>query len=145
MGKIDQSVKAYVKIPGIFTQLFNETFFDREHYIHPEDVSEQDSVTDVPLKGREMAERIRDVCMLSKSGMGFRIILGVEEQTDIHYYMPVRVMQLDAMQDESRGCQTAGNTISSRSRCAEGNRNLPCNDRGAICGRGQMGRSAGIV
>jgi len=102
VGKIDQSVKAYVKIPGIFTQLFNETFFDREHYIHPEDVSEQDSVTDVPLKGREMAERIRDVCMLSKSGMGFRIILGVEEQTDIHYYMPVRVMQLDAMHYEKQ-------------------------------------------
>lgn len=76
MGKIDQSVKSYVKIPGIFTQLFNESFFDKEHYIDPEDVSEQDSVTDVPLRKQEIAERIRDVCMLSKSGMGFRIILG---------------------------------------------------------------------
>ena len=66
-------------------------------------------MTDVPLKGREMAERIRDVCMLSKSGMGFRIILGVEEQTDIHYYMPVRDMLMDAISYDSQ-CRRIAST-----------------------------------
>ncbi len=99
MGEIDKSVKSYVKIPEIFTQLFNECFFDKEHYISAGRLVEQDSVLTVS-GDKHSAERIRDVCMLSASGMQFRIILGVEEQTDIHYYMPVRVMQMDSMNYE---------------------------------------------
>lgn len=109
MGAIDKSVKAYLKIPGIFAQLFNERFFEREYFVDPAHLQEQDSVLDVSLvrgdsskEKRESMERLRDVCMMAESGMGFRIILGVEEQTDIHYYMPVRVMLMDAIHYEAQ-------------------------------------------
>lgn len=35
--------------------------------------------------------------MLFDNKAAFQLILGVEGQTDIHYYMPVRCMEIDAV------------------------------------------------
>jgi len=37
------------------------------------------------------------VTMLFKNSAAFQIILGVEGQADVHYYMPVRCMEIDAV------------------------------------------------
>ncbi|MDE7477369.1 MAG: Rpn family recombination-promoting nuclease/putative transposase [Lachnospiraceae bacterium] len=45
-------------------------------------------------------ERLRDaerISMLFDDKMAFQVIMGVEGQTDVNYYMPVRCMELDAL------------------------------------------------
>lgn len=100
MGKIDIGTKGFLKISEIFAELFNVVVFKGMGRISPEDLEELDSVNDKTLEladGQlEFKEKFRDVKKLAKMGVCFRIILGVEEQTDVHYYMPVRCMAYDA-------------------------------------------------
>ncbi len=102
MGKPDKAMKAFIKIPEIFSQLFNVAVFEGKKEIRPEKLNDVDTVLDTPVElfsgAVEYVERLRDTAKISDSGLSFRIILGVEEQTSVHYYMPVRDMLLDALQ-----------------------------------------------
>ena len=101
MGKADKSMKAFLEIPEIFSQLFNVAVFGGKEEIKPEELSEAnpvlDAVVELPENELDYVERVRDVVKTSNLGIKFRIILGIEEQTDIHYYMPVREMLMDAI------------------------------------------------
>ncbi|MCM1048322.1 MAG: Rpn family recombination-promoting nuclease/putative transposase [Clostridiales bacterium] len=100
MGKIDIGTKEFLKISAIFAELFNVAVFQGTGDIRPEDLTELDSVNGkaVELADGQLKfkEKFRDVKKLAKMGVCFRIILGIEEQTDVHYYMPVRCMGYDA-------------------------------------------------
>ena len=113
MGKADKSMKAFLEIPEIFSQLFNVAVFGGKEEIKPEDLSETNPVLDAVLELSEneldYVERVRDVVKTSDFGISFRIILGVEEQTDIHYYMPVRDMLMDAISYDSQCRRIASN------------------------------------
>lgn len=106
MGKADISTKDFLKVSEIFAELFNMAVFQGDDGITPADLVELDSVTDTALNLAEgqlkFVERARDVKKLAKIGIWFRIILGVEGQTDIHYYMPVRNMGYDAADYETQ-------------------------------------------
>ena len=106
MGKADISTKDFLKISEIFAELFNMAVFQGDDGIDPEELVELDSVTDTVLnlaQGQlKFVERARDVKKLAKMGICFRIILGAEGQTDIHYYMPVRNMGYDAADYETQ-------------------------------------------
>ncbi|MCM1262187.1 MAG: Rpn family recombination-promoting nuclease/putative transposase [Butyrivibrio sp.] len=100
MGKIDIGTKEFLKISDVFAELFNVAVFQGTDYINPDDLEELDSVNGkaVELADGQLKfkEKFRDVKKLAKMGICFRIILGIEEQTEVHYYMPVRCMAYDA-------------------------------------------------
>ncbi len=101
MGSVDISMKEFLKINEIFAQLFSVGLFHDKGKIHAEDLIELDSVENATVELRngqtESIERLRDVTKLSREGFGLQIILAVEQQTEVHYYMPVRCMQYDAL------------------------------------------------
>lgn len=106
MGKADIGTKDFLKVSEIFAELFNMAVFQGDDGIEPGDLVELDSVADTVLNLAEgqlkFAERARDVKKLAKMGICFRIILGAEGQTDVHYYMPVRNMAYDAADYETQ-------------------------------------------
>ena len=104
MGDIDIRVKNFVKLRSIFAQLFSEGVFHGKVEIDPDKLQELDTVNqetvrleDGQLKGMERLRDAQKITMLFDDKMAFQLIMGVEGQTGIHYYMPVRCMELDAM------------------------------------------------
>ena len=106
MGKADIGTKDFLKVSEIFAELFNMAVFQGDDGIGPEDLVELDSIADTVLNLAEgqlkFVERARDVRKLARMGMWFRIILGAEGQTDIHYYMPVQNMGYDVIDYETQ-------------------------------------------
>lgn len=104
MGDIDISVKNFIKIRSVFAQLFSESVFHGDVSIDPAKLQEIDTVNQetVQLSDGQVRklERLRDaqkVTMLFDNKMAFQIIMGMEGQTGVNYYMPVRCMELDAL------------------------------------------------
>lgn len=104
MGEIDISVKNFIKLNSVFAQLFSKGVYGGEVSIDPDKLQELDVANQETLKFEDgqlkNLERLRDaqkISMLFDDRMAFRIIMGVEGQTGINYYMPVRCMELDAL------------------------------------------------
>lgn len=104
MGDIDISIKNFIKIPPVFAQLFSRGIFHGEMDIDPDKLQELDTANqetirleDGQLKNLERLRDVEKITMLFDDKIAFRIIMGVEAQTGVNYYMPVRCMELDAM------------------------------------------------
>lgn len=104
MGEIDTTLKNFLKINSVFSQLFSQCIFQGRITISPNDLRELDTViqgttnlADGQLKSIERLRDVQKIAMLTSEGIAFQMILSVEAQTDIHYYMPVRCMELDAL------------------------------------------------
>lgn len=104
MGKQDIVTKEYISRNDIFSELVNYYIFSGKRIIRPEDLRETDAtegiiVTDAD--GKEYTiEKYRDifkksVLKLTKEA-GF-LFIGIEDQTMIHYAMPVRSMLYDSI------------------------------------------------
>lgn len=104
MGKIDSETKEYVSRPEVFADLFNHLIYDGESVIKPDELSELDSTaTFIPFDEQGKAfpvQKYRDVLkravVMEDNDAAYALILGAENQTDIHYAMPVRNMGYDA-------------------------------------------------
>ena len=104
MGDIDINVKNFIKINSVFAQLFEKGVYHGTAHIECDKLKELDTANQDTIDygdGRfEGLERLRDVqkiTMLFENRAAFQIIMGVEGQADVHYYMPVRCMELDAV------------------------------------------------
>lgn len=104
MGNADISVKNFIKLRSVFAQLFSEGVYHGEVKIDPDKLQELDTVNQETVKLADgqlkNLERLRDtqrITMLFDKKMAFQLIMGVEEQTGVNYYMPVRCMELDAL------------------------------------------------
>lgn len=104
MGDIDISVKNFIKINSVFAQLFEKDVYHGTAHIEYDKLRELDTANQdmIGCNGGTYAllERFRDaekVTMLFRDNAAFQIILGVEGQTDVHYYMPIRCMEIDAV------------------------------------------------
>lgn len=104
MGNIDVSVKNFIKINSVFAQLFEKAVYHGTAHIDSEKLTELDTAGQDTIKlennSLQGLERLRDaqkVTMLFEDKAAFQVIMGVEGQADIHYYMPVRCMELDAL------------------------------------------------
>lgn len=110
MGNVDIDTKNFVRINSVFAQLFEEGVYRGRVHIDPESLKELDTVSRETVAtgdgsekgkgGRKHLERLRDaekVAMLLDGKMAFQVIMGVEGQAGVHYYMPVRCMELDAL------------------------------------------------
>ena len=130
MGKPDIVTKAYMRKSNIFADAFNYLIYNGRKVINPEKLTEVDS-TEIAIsfgakKERKEAKEItemtedpvqkyRDIlktAAVMQESETYYLLLGIENQTDIHYAMPVRNMIYDALQYGKQVTDTAASIIS---------------------------------
>ncbi|UWP60963.1 hypothetical protein [Ruminococcus gauvreauii] len=89
--------KIYLEDKSRFADLINAFYFGGREVIRPEDVNEMTG--EVRSLGKhdgniKTSYKSRDILQKVACGMRF-IVVGVEEQSEVHYAMPVRVMEYD--------------------------------------------------
>lgn len=110
MGAADTVTKAYMKENTVFADAFNYLLYRGRAVVDPTQLQELDT-TEIALpfgaqdedgKPQEDAvQKYRDVlksAVIKEDGEAAYILLGIENQTDIHYAMPVRNAVYDALQ-----------------------------------------------
>ena len=105
MGVKDTVTTKYMRQNKIFADAFNYFVYGGEQVIHPESLKELDTrEIDVPYGGENGAgqpvQKTRDViksvvAMMDKSTA--YLLLAIENQSNIHYAMPVKNMVYDAL------------------------------------------------
>lgn len=109
MGVADTVTKEYMRDNEVFADAFNYLIYGGEQVVKPELLQELDTTaiaipfgTDEKDKPTEdVIQKYRDVLKSSVVMQGSKvsyILLGVENQTDVHYAMPVRNIIYDAIQ-----------------------------------------------
>ena len=105
MGKADTYTKEYMQDAVVFADAFNYLIYNGEQVIRPEQLRELDTSELATLFGdnneNAQVQVYRDVLKsvtAMEDGEFAYLILGIENQTGIHYAMPVRNMLYDALQ-----------------------------------------------
>lgn len=107
MGLADVVTKEYMRKPDVFADAFNYLLYDGRQVIKPSELKELDTAEIMYTFGKDMSkkatgvQKFRDVLKYITVMSGEKasyILLGLENQTDIHYAMPVKNMVYDAMQ-----------------------------------------------
>ena len=132
MGKADIVTKAYMRKSNIFADAFNYLIYNGRKVINPEKLTEVDSTeiaipfgaTEERKEAKETTEmtedpvqKYRDIlktAAVMQESETYYLLLGIENQTDIHYAMPVRNMIYDALQYGKQVTDTAASIISFR-------------------------------
>lgn len=110
MGLADTVTKAYMKDNSVFADAFNYLIYGGESVVDPKQLQELDT-TEIALpfgsqdedgkQPEEAVQKYRDVlksAIIKQDDEAAYILLGIENQTDIHYAMPVRNIIYDALQ-----------------------------------------------
>ena len=110
MGITDVITKDYIRQNDVFADACNYLIYGGKAVIDPEDLKEMDPVergilseSERHRKDREKPESVqkyRDVlksAVVMQDDQAAYLIIGIENQTDIHYAMPVRNMIYDAL------------------------------------------------
>lgn len=103
MGRLDEETKAFMSDPRHFADAFNYLIYDGQPVIDPNALRPMDSTEiAIPYGGgiRAPAQKFRDVLKLlciKRDDEAIYAVLGVENQTKVHYAMPVRDMLYDAL------------------------------------------------
>ena len=113
MAEADVYTKNYIAQNHVFADVFNFFIWGGDQVIQPDSL-EDESIEEgaVLLEGgeSETAQRYRDVlksCVIKRDEGACYVLLGVENQTNIHYAMPVRAMVYDALQYDGQVKRTA--------------------------------------
>lgn len=100
MGKKDTTTKLLTKDNDVFAEIFN-TFLFKKKVVDPAKLKEKDTTELVAIAEKVIAEqKYRDVLKTAevKTDDKFAyLLLGVENQTDVHYAMVIRSMLYDAL------------------------------------------------
>ena len=101
----DTLTKKYIGRPDVFADAFNLLIYDGRQVIKPEELRDLDTTAIALPFGLEGAQApvqgIRDVLkqwVIKRDDKAAYLLLGVENQSDIHYAMPARSMLYDALQ-----------------------------------------------
>ena len=96
----DTLTKAFMERPDIFADAFNFLIYDGEQVIKPEELREIDTAAIALPFGTDgvqtPVQRYRDVFkqwVIKRDEDAAYLLLGVENQSDIHYAMPVRSIE----------------------------------------------------
>ena len=110
MSVIDSITKNYMQQNTVFADVFNFLIYDGRPVIEAKKLRELDTTELAVLYGQdvvagkkksEAVQKYRDVlksAVIMKDQMASYVILGIENQTDIHYAMPVRNLIYDGLQ-----------------------------------------------
>ena len=114
MPSPDSALKDFFKNNKTFAALFNGFFFDNETIIKAAELEPDDTAYAESLKihnGKqkykvEKVNKYRD--NIRRTKLGYLVILGIEDQSKVHYSMPIRKMLYDALEYSSE-LSTIGN------------------------------------
>lgn len=113
MGEKDTKAKEYLSDNSRFADLCNYVLFQGEQVIKAETLIEKDSteVLSILVDGREeqfqkWRDLIKGTIIKRNKDMVF-VLIGIENQSDIHYAMPVKNMIYDALNYGSQVRETA--------------------------------------
>ncbi|MBQ6994454.1 MAG: Rpn family recombination-promoting nuclease/putative transposase [Lachnospiraceae bacterium] len=109
MGEKDTKAKAFLADNERFADLFNYYLFNGKQVIKAADLCERDTTKVLSVFGADKKEiqkqKWRDLLksvIIKTTEYGIFVLLGVENQSEIHYAMPVRNMIYDAMEYSSQ-------------------------------------------
>ncbi len=103
MNEKNAVTKEYMKQNDRFADICNYFLFGGEPIIHPEDLQERDITELALLQGDrhlKSMEKLRDLlknCVAKTVRGTTYLIIGIENQSEIHYAMPVKNMLYDAI------------------------------------------------
>lgn len=104
MGKQDNLTKEYMRDPERFADFFNGLMYGGNQEIDWRSLQELDStsIVNIPISNSKSIgiQKIRDIikaAIIMKSDSKYFVLLGIENQNDIHYAMPVRTMLYNAL------------------------------------------------
>ena len=92
MGTVDIVTKEYMRENAIFADVFNYLIYGGKKVIDPAGLTEIDTATSAVGK-KDALQKYRDVlkaAVIKQDEKMSYVLLGVENQTDVHYAMPVR-------------------------------------------------------
>ena len=106
MSKMDSLTKEYMRDAEVFADAFNYYLYGGKEVIRPDRLRELDTAELAALFGEnsesaQVQQVYRDVLKSAtamEDGRATYLILGIENQTGIHYAMPVRNMVYDGLQ-----------------------------------------------
>ena len=99
MGKKDRYEKVYTGNAEVFADIVNYLLYEGEKKIRPDDLRELDG-EELLVEEKKVLQRLRDVVKqvtVRQNEEAIYMIIGLENQTQVHYAMPVRTMVYDAM------------------------------------------------
>lgn len=104
MGKQDLLAKKYMSDYEKFADVFNYYLYNGKQVIKPENLHEE-SISEIALPYSEknkntFIEKYRDIikrCVVKSDNYYTYFLLGIENQSEIHYAMPVRNMLYDSL------------------------------------------------
>lgn len=115
MSAKDTKAKEFLSNNERFADLFNYYLFEGRQVIRPEDLQERDTTEMISLYGMGTKEtqkqRWRDLlkyAIIKATKTEIFVLLGIENQGDIHYAMPVKNMIYDSMNYGAQVTETAG-------------------------------------
>ena len=105
MGRRDIITKEYMEDTEVFADVFNHMIYKGEKVIDPKNLKELDTANVVIPYGADGAEvpyqKYRDVfkilCVMEDENAVY-LLLGVENQSNVHYAMPVKNMVYDSLE-----------------------------------------------
>ena len=103
MGQKDTVTKSYMSKKKYFADAFNFLMFNGNCVVKEENLHEQDP-TEIGIvfeeEEKEITQKVRDVlkeCVIMQDDKCSYLILGIENQSDVHYAMPVKNLIYDAL------------------------------------------------
>ena len=99
LGKKDIAEKLYTENNRIFADIVNYMVYDGVEMVHPADLMELGS-EELILKGGDKQQRYRDVMkkvVIRQDKDAIYMLVSLENQSEVHYAMPVRNMLNDSM------------------------------------------------
>lgn len=103
MGKADDLTKSYIRQNERFADICNFYLFNGRQLVNPDELEEQDTTElEVILGDGKSAsvQKLRDVLkktVIKSDGKAMYVVVGVENQHDIHYAMTIKSMLYDAL------------------------------------------------
>ena len=104
MPKLDTETKAYMSRPAIFADVFNYLIYGGRQVIKPEMLQSVDTTEVAVLYGnnakipiQKHRDNMKQWIASMQDGKAVYVLLGCENQSEIHYAMPVRDMLYDGL------------------------------------------------
>ena len=120
MGIADSVTKKYLQDNEVFSDVFNYRLFNGKPVIRPENLSEMDPAEILVLSGKKQngkrkrlpaknlyRDLMKDTVIRRDRNAVYRLRLGTELQTHVHYAMPVRNQLYDAIEYYNQMEETA--------------------------------------
>lgn len=122
MGQTDLAMKEMLKQGEYFADICNLLLFHGKQVVQPEKLTPMDTAEELSIRSRKQnwsIQRQRDVLKLAdisqmEDDHAAYVMIGIENQSEIHYAMPLRNMLYDALQ-YSMQVQEAGEKRGSHS------------------------------